>query len=37
LNPVTGVLLGVVVGGESLVLPQVLGILLVLGAIAVTS
>lgn len=37
LNPVTGVLLGVLVGGESLVLPQVLGILLVLGAIAVTS
>lgn len=37
LNPVTGVLLGVAVGGESLALPQILGIALVLVAIAVTS
>ncbi|MEX0151073.1 DMT family transporter [Microbacterium sp. LMI1-1-1.1] len=37
LNPVTGVLLGVAVGGESLAPAQVLGILLVLMAIAVTS
>jgi len=34
LNPVTGVLLGVLAGGESLALPQVTGILLVLGGIA---
>ncbi|MDQ1178441.1 EamA family transporter [Microbacterium sp. SORGH_AS_0421] len=37
LNPVTGVLLGVAVGGESLAPPQVLGIVLVLVAIAVSS
>ncbi|WP_144785587.1 EamA family transporter [Microbacterium sp. BH-3-3-3] len=37
LNPVTGVLLGVAVGGESLAVPQVVGIVLVLAAIAVTS
>lgn len=35
LNPVTGVLLGVVVGGETLTVGQVAGIALVLGAIAV--
>ncbi|MFT4028300.1 MAG: EamA family transporter [Protaetiibacter sp.] len=33
LNPVTGVLLGVLAGGESLAAPQLLGILLVLGGI----
>jgi len=37
LNPVTGVLLGVAVGGESLATPQALGIVLVLVAIAVSS
>lgn len=37
LNPVTGVLLGVAVGGESLALPQLLGILLVIAAIAVAN
>jgi len=37
LNPVTGVLLGVAVGGESLAPAQVLGILLVLVAIGITS
>ncbi|KEP74349.1 ABC transporter permease [Microbacterium sp. SUBG005] len=36
LNPVTGVLLGVLVGGETLTVPQLLGIALVLGAIAGT-
>ena len=34
LNPVTGVLLGVAVGGETLAPPQLLGIPLVLAAIA---
>lgn len=34
LNPVTGVLLGVMVGGESLAVAQIAGILLVLAAIA---
>ncbi|SDP02505.1 probable blue pigment (indigoidine) exporter [Microbacterium sp. ru370.1] len=36
LNPVTGVLLGVLVGGETLTVPQLIGIALVLAAIAVT-
>jgi probable blue pigment (indigoidine) exporter len=35
LNPVTGVLLGVLLGGESLALPQVAGILLVLVGIVI--
>ena len=36
LNPVTGVLLGVLVAGEALGIAQIAGILLVLGAIAAT-
>lgn len=36
LNPVTGVLLGVLVGGETLTVPQLVGIALVLAAIAGT-
>jgi probable blue pigment (indigoidine) exporter len=35
LNPVTGVVLGVVVGGESLALPQTIGIALVLFSLVV--
>lgn len=35
LNPVTGVLLGVLLGGESLAVPQLLGILLVLAGILI--
>lgn len=35
LNPVTGVLLGLLLGGESLALPQLLGILLVLVGITI--
>jgi len=35
LNPVTGVLLGVLLGGESLAVPQIVGILLVLVGIVV--
>jgi probable blue pigment (indigoidine) exporter len=35
LNPVTGVLLGLLLGGESLAVPQLVGILLVLAGIAI--
>ncbi len=37
LNPVTGVLLGVLVGGEGLTAPQLIGITLVLAAIALNT
>lgn len=37
LNPVTGIALGVLVGGESLTLTQALGMALVLAAIAITN